>query len=412
MVRPVLLLSSIALATSAWATTAAQVNPPTSIGATGDSITRAFNTGSTAWTDAPQNSWSTGTSLAVNSQYDRLLDLTPDISGRNINAAWSGDRMGDLVTQAATFTAPLPRYITVLLGANDVCAPTEASMTPVATFREQLEAGLAAIYEANPDALVFVASIPDVKQLWALFRFDSAAQTIWAPNVFNPNGICQSMLENPESDAKADADRRERVRQHIVSLNSQLALVCAQYLRCRFDGNAVFDYPFTTDDVSTRDYFHPSSIGQASLAANTWAATFDFTDSTPPVTTDVQTTFPNGNAEVALSATDSAGVRGIEYRLDGALGWTVYSTPLLTTPSTSLEFRAIDNNGNVEASRMWIYQAPPVGSPVADGGQGGSVPTIPEEPASGAGCGCTSTPGPTLAGALIFALASIRRRRA
>ena len=37
------------------------VNYPNSIASTGDSITRAFNTGSVPFTDAPANSWSTGT---------------------------------------------------------------------------------------------------------------------------------------------------------------------------------------------------------------------------------------------------------------------------------------------------------------------------------------------------------------
>ncbi len=89
-------------------------------------------------------------------------------------------------------------------------------------------------------------------------------------------GFCKSMLANPGSTAPADMARRERVRQRIVDYNTVLADVCAAYARCRFDGNAVFDYPFQPKDVSTWDYFHPSREGQRVLAAVTWQAGYEF----------------------------------------------------------------------------------------------------------------------------------------
>src|SRR5919199_990012 len=75
-----------------------QVGYPDSIAAVGDSITRAFNS-STIGVDAPENSWSTGTSSDVKSQYTRLLGSYPAISGQNFNAAVSGAKMADLKTQ-------------------------------------------------------------------------------------------------------------------------------------------------------------------------------------------------------------------------------------------------------------------------------------------------------------------------
>ena len=51
----------------------AKVGYPSSIASTGDSITRAFETCSLPFTDCPVNSWSTGTSSTVNSQYRRIL---------------------------------------------------------------------------------------------------------------------------------------------------------------------------------------------------------------------------------------------------------------------------------------------------------------------------------------------------
>jgi hypothetical protein len=83
------------------------------------------------------------------------------------------------------------------------------------------------------------------------------------------------MLANPTSTAQADIDRRDRVRQRVIDFNTQLAEACAAYgANCRFDGNAVFNYPFTLNQVSAWDYFHPNTSGQTVLASISYAAGF------------------------------------------------------------------------------------------------------------------------------------------
>ena len=61
---------------------------------------------------------------------------------------------------------------------------------------------------------------------------------------------------------------------HIAELNDVLAARCALYANCRFDGNAVFDYYFSADEISKLDYFHPDLDGQGALARLTWAASW------------------------------------------------------------------------------------------------------------------------------------------
>src|SRR5215204_466110 len=134
----------------------AVVGYPNAMAATGDSITRAFNTGAIPFTDAPANSWSTGTSTTVNTHYVRILAANPAINGRNYNEAVSGAEMVDLVAQVANVNTRQADYVTILLGANDACAATEADMTPVATYRAQFEAGMAALSAGSPDARIFV----------------------------------------------------------------------------------------------------------------------------------------------------------------------------------------------------------------------------------------------------------------
>jgi hypothetical protein len=157
------------------------------------------------------------------------------------------------------------------MGANDVCASSEAGMTDVGVFRAQFEQALASLTASLPSSRVFVSSIPDIYQLFSLYRYDLGANSVWAIA-----GICQSMLAWPFSNLPGDVARRARVRQRNIDYNTQLAQVCSAYVQCRFDGNAVFNTAFVRSDITTRDYFHPSVNGQAKLAAVTWSQAVGF----------------------------------------------------------------------------------------------------------------------------------------
>lgn len=250
-------------------TGSAQAAYPNSIASTGDSITRAFNDCWFPYVDCPSASWSTGSSSY--SHYRRLLGVNPGIWARTYNHASTGADMADLYGQVQGVISRRAEYVTILMGANDVCASSEAGMTPVDVFASQFSGALASLTASLPSTRVFVFSIPDVYQLFSLYRWDLGANSVWAVA-----GICQSMLANPWSNSAGDVARRARVRQRNIDYNAVLGQVCATYTRCRFDGNAVFNTAFTRSDVTTRDYFHPSVNGQAKLAAVTWGIAADF----------------------------------------------------------------------------------------------------------------------------------------
>jgi lysophospholipase L1-like esterase len=85
------------------------------------------------------------------------------------------------------------------------------------------------------------------------------------------------MLANPTSFAEADVARRDRVQQRVIDYNAELAAACAAYgPKCRFDGNAVFDFRFTLSNVSGWDYFHPNRAGQIRLAEVSYQAGFNW----------------------------------------------------------------------------------------------------------------------------------------
>jgi lysophospholipase L1-like esterase len=184
--------------------------------------------------------------------------LSPGIRGRVWNDAQTGAKMADLSGQLATVATRDVEYVTVLMGANDVCTSSPSTMTPVASFTESFRAALGTFTAGDPQAQVFVGSIPNIYQLWSLLR--SRASTTW-----RTFGICQSMLSSANTEAT-----RQFVLQRVRDLNAALATVCAEFSRCRWDGGATFDTAFTTADVSTVDYFHPSLAGQAKLANRTW----------------------------------------------------------------------------------------------------------------------------------------------
>jgi PKD repeat protein len=318
-------LSLSLLVGAAPATAAAASAPmPTSIAAVGDSITQAASSAGSLGADAPQNSWSTGTSASVNSHYLRLLGLGADISGRAYNRSVSGAKMVNLDTQMLALDSINPDYLTVLIGGNDLCTDTVGGMTSVTAFHDQFQQAMTTLTSVSPNTHVYVVSIPNVYQLWQLFKGN-----FWARFIWSAAGICQSLLANPTSTQSADVQRRETVRQRNIAFNAQLADVCAQFDSCLFDNDAVFNTPFTTGDVSG-DYFHPSVAGQAKLASVTWNAGFTWTSSPPPPVNDPPVAgFSATCAELTCSFVNASSADATSF------SWTFGDGGTATTPNAS-----------------------------------------------------------------------------
>ena len=118
----------------------------------------------------------------------------------------------------------------------------------------------------------------------------------------------------------------------------------------------MFDYPFVPADADTLDYFHPSILGQSILAQTEWDAGFDYTDTTPPVS-EASTAPVSGGVQVTLTATDNVGVAGIEYTI-GKGRWTRYTAPVTLLSGHAITWRAVDVNGNIEASQSLALDPP------------------------------------------------------
>ncbi|MFI2613779.1 SGNH/GDSL hydrolase family protein [Streptomyces sp. NPDC018584] len=238
--------------TPTWDTT------PRSLAAVGDSITRGFDACSVL-SDCPEASWATGTGADVKSLATRLLGKRRAAS-HSWNHARSGARMADLPGQVARAVTERPELVTVMVGANDACRPTAASMTPVDDFRADFEQAMRTLRRSLPKTQVYVASVPDLKRLWSQGRTNPLGKQVWKL------GICSSMLSDPDDLGAAASERRDTVRERVVAYNEVLEDVCDEDRRCRYDGGAVFDYRFDGDQLSHWDWFHPSKNGQSRLA--------------------------------------------------------------------------------------------------------------------------------------------------
>jgi lysophospholipase L1-like esterase len=239
---------------------------PSSMAALGDSITRAYDV-CCSYRDHPGQSWSTGGSWydGISSHYERIKRRNSAITGHAYNDAVTGAKMSGAARQASAAAAQHAAYVTILLGANDLCTSSPSTMTSTGTFKAQFHEAMAVLKQQLPQARIFVSSIPDIYQLWKMLHTNRVARTVWATA-----GICPSMLGATRTEAQ-----RQQVVARQIAFNRILADTCHTYgANCRWDGGATSNYKFSGSQVSVLDFFHPDLDGQAALARVTWAASW------------------------------------------------------------------------------------------------------------------------------------------
>lgn len=237
---------------------------PHSMAAIGDSLVLGVNVGTDHLGANPGYSWATGTAVddGVLSHFERLVLDVPALQNHTVNLGRSGARMADFARQAEGAVEARAEYVTVLLGANDACRGSLETMTSPETFRAQFRAGARILQEGLPEgAVVYVASVPDIAQIWDVFGDDETARSVWS--TFR---ICQALLaegHTPQDRAAFDA--------RVAEYNRILAEESAAFGFIT-DGGALAKQRLAADDLSPLDYFHPSLKGQARLAQVTWEA--------------------------------------------------------------------------------------------------------------------------------------------
>lgn len=271
----------------------------------GDSIGEAEAADGTIGSINHETVWSTGydvndvvASLNERFEYTNASDYYENNFTRDyvFNHAISGSVMNDFESQASNIVAILNSatppdmagMITILLGNNDVCAPSLETMTDPVLFEEQYRAGLDVLANSvlTSSADIHVSSIPAIYWLWNAKR-----SNLWCRLIVWPNVPCEDLLDNPADDcasttSRLDPDniypgdgsnciRRKTFHAKIRDIyNPILQDVLQEYRDIGKLPNAyfidVFDVQFSDSHVNGGDCFHPSEAGHALLADEEW----------------------------------------------------------------------------------------------------------------------------------------------
>jgi lysophospholipase L1-like esterase len=276
-------------------------------------------------------SWTTGTTLA-NSMRARWGATTSAVRAQRNGSRWD-DAPGQ-ADQIAAAGGTVGRT-TIELGGNDVCRkygetlPTKAEIT---AYMEQTFQKLSDGMQYGGE--VVVASVPNVvglyntmrtqpnfafstcDDLWnlrtdnmhmnlveggfcnipflgsmvcgAINAIGQIVQTFVSPlmsaliNVFDVQFPCGAVLDSRNTQANRDAaaqlnrDINDAIAEEVAAWNAKPLGSGAGYRRVTFrtDNRAVYNYSFTTQDVSHLDCFHPSRRGQEALADRIWNASY------------------------------------------------------------------------------------------------------------------------------------------
>lgn len=214
---------------------------------------------------------------------------------RQLNQSFSGAMMADfealanhVIAQAIDTPSGKVEMVTIMLGANDICAETLEDMTDPVLFENQYRKGLdvLAASAAARHAHIHVSGIPSIYWLWEAKRGNNLCRVLVWP--FVP---CQNLLENSINDcgcgdSHLDPDmiyaddgpncvRRKQFHAGIRDIyNPILRDVLHEYIKDGRLPNAYYvdisDLKFDSDHINDGDCFHPSVEGHQLFAEEQW----------------------------------------------------------------------------------------------------------------------------------------------
>ena len=185
----------------------------------GDSIGEAQSADGVLGSINHQSVWSTGYDTAdiVTTLNERFESSNPEAYQENnssrdgaFNKAISGATMSDFATQAqrvvneiGAIGASGPGQVTVLLGGNDVCAPSMDTMTAPDVFEAQFRQGLMQLTQdpTLQQSKIHVSSIPAIYWLWASHAQDWWG---WCSTFIWPFVPCQNLVDAAASNNFSD----------------------------------------------------------------------------------------------------------------------------------------------------------------------------------------------------------------
>jgi lysophospholipase L1-like esterase len=228
------------------------------MGAVGDSISVAVN--ASGWGALPEQSWSTGSSASgeVNSHFKQLKDHV-GVSVQRYNVAQGGATSASLQQQLDPLLKVKPDYVTVLIGANDVCSWRDSYDSKIAAYLERMRAALQRLIKANPEVKVYLGPLPNLYSVWKVGK-QKGCQWFW-----DFTNICSGMFHSSRTE-----EQRQELLTIIRKTNEGLQALAQEFPEHVKFNLALFEVPIEAAHISTSDCFHPSIAGQNMIAEKTW----------------------------------------------------------------------------------------------------------------------------------------------
>lgn len=168
-----------------------------------------------------------------------------------------------------------PDYMTLFIGANDVCNEWGQKPTPTATYKDRIAKTLHRILSQNRKTKVLVMELPKINDVW---KYASTHKIMRRENLstcallWRRANLCQSVLTNMSK------SERTRSEQQVAEYNRALKEVVRNFKyssrygrdRVRF---APYKVKFSIDKLAV-DCFHPNWRGQSEIAVNSFQETW------------------------------------------------------------------------------------------------------------------------------------------
>jgi lysophospholipase L1-like esterase len=224
--------------------------------AIGDSISTGFNAKNIG--DNRELSWGSGCSLEVDSHLKKLKLMGYSVHGHN--NAKAGATIIDLKSQIDSVISNQADYVTMTLGANDVCGWPTKYQEKLTEFEEKLEFEISRAIQLNPKISFIISPVPNLHNLWEIGRNHGQCQSRW--DFFK---ICSPLLNSRRTEEERNAflSRWNDINNAIKNVASRLSenvVIAEDVLNTRFE----------ISHISEIDCFHPSIVGQNLLANVTW----------------------------------------------------------------------------------------------------------------------------------------------
>lgn len=211
------------------------------------------------------NSWATGANPSVDSIYQRLLAIEPEIAEHVANAAIPGSKANALEDEAiqGLSDVPHPQLVIIETIDNDItCDGSDpANYQP---FAELVREAMNNIVSLSPHTRILILSDLGTPA----GRAAALAMNPIAKAAHIGTGMCD-LFDAAGTLQQANVTRLSTI---IQGYEHALAATCAQVPQCTTDNGAMSGFDYRVSDFLPSDWSHLTVSGQARVAALMWPA--------------------------------------------------------------------------------------------------------------------------------------------